>query len=63
MRKVVLHTGDESSADRRLFENASLLPAERMKKAFELMQLAALFKKGVIKLPQGLGVVLKKVKR
>jgi len=63
MAKIILHTENEtqeSIAERRLMENLSLSPQERMKKAFQLMALAALFKKGPIKKPQGLGIVLKR---
>lgn len=63
MAKLIIHNGNEtpgSIAERRLMENTLLTPHERFKKTFELMALAALFKKGPIKTPQGLGVVLKR---
>jgi hypothetical protein len=63
MAKLILHNGNETPAsieERRLKENFLLSPQERFKKTFELMALAALFKKGPIKIPQGLGIVLKR---
>lgn len=62
MSKVIFHTktSREVIAENRLFENLKLSPVERLKKAFTLMGLSALFKKGPIKIPQGLGVVLKR---
>ena len=61
--KLIFHneaSSRETVAERRLYENLLLSPAERFKKAFALMALAALFKKGPIKSPQGLGIILKK---
>ncbi|MEO5645778.1 MAG: hypothetical protein ABIQ40_13770 [Bacteroidia bacterium] len=63
MAKLIIHNGNEtpeSIANRRLLENLLLTPHERFKKTFQLMALAALFKNGPIKTPQGLGVVLKR---
>ena len=63
MRKLILHTENEtrdSIEERRLLENASRPPIERWQKAFQLMSLALLFKKGPIKSPEGLGIVLKR---
>ncbi len=61
MAKLILHTNPDLNAinERRLQENFALTPQERLKKAFELMRLSLLFKNGVIKKPQGKGVVLK----
>ena len=61
MAKVILY--NEIDPDRRLFENLLLTPAERIKKLFDLMVLSAMFKKGPLKHPQGLGIVLKKKKQ
>jgi hypothetical protein len=63
MTKLIIHpegTTHESIAERRLQENLLLSPEQRMKRAFELMALSALFKDGPIKKPQGLGIVLKR---
>lgn len=63
MAKIILHPEGESLeaiAERRLLENAMRTPEERFDKIFEMMELAALFKKGPIKEPQGLGIVLKR---
>lgn len=63
MAKIILHKegeNPESIADRRMQENLLLSPVERFKKTFQLMALAAAFKQGPIKAPQGLGVVLKR---
>lgn len=61
MAKLILHTeaNIDSINDRRLSESFALTHRERMKKAFELMKLALLFKKNPIKNPQGKGIVLK----
>ena len=64
MKKLIFYTADtdrQAIAERRLFENLLLTPSERFKKAFKLMALAAMFKKGPIKKPLGLGIVLKKI--
>ena len=61
MRKVVFHKAEEIDSvkeNRLLLNNKS--KAENMKRAFELMALAAMFKKGPIKEPQELGIVLKR---
>ncbi len=64
MSKLVFHreANRESIVENRLYANLMLNPAERIKKAFTLMSLAVLFKKGAIKAPQGLGLVLKRKK-
>ena len=64
MAKLILHTSSDLSAieERRLRENFALSHKERMKKAFALIALAAKFKNGVLREPQGLGVVLKRKK-
>jgi len=64
MSKLVFHSGvnRESVVEDRLYTNLMLSPTERLKKAFTLMALATLFKKGAIKAPQGLGLVLKRKK-
>jgi len=48
--------------DRRLQENLLLTPGQRLEKMFRLMALAIKFKKGPLKLPQGKGIVLKRIK-
>jgi len=64
MAKLILHTSSdlESIHERRLHENFSLSKTDRMKKAFQLMAISAGLKKGVLKKPQGLGILLKKKK-
>lgn len=64
MSKLIFYSVEnrESVVENRLYANLMLSPAERLKKAFTLMALAALFKKGAIKAPQGLGIVLKRKK-
>jgi len=59
--KLILHTEPNSEAirERRLREDFALSHQERMKKAFNLMRLSLLFKKGSIKAPQGKGILLK----
>jgi hypothetical protein len=63
MAKIILHKEGQhpdAIAERRLQENFLLSPLERFKKTFQLMSLAAAFKQGPIKHPQGLGIVLKR---
>ena len=64
MAKLILHTSSdlESIHERRLHENFSLSKTERMKKAFQLMAISSILKKGGLKQPQGLGILLKKKK-
>jgi len=64
MAKLILHTSSdlESIHERRLHENFSLSKTDRMKKAFQLMAISTGLKKGVLKKPQGLGILLKKKK-
>lgn len=52
----------EETQAKRLHESLSLSYAERWKKMFSLMQLAASLKKGPLKQPQGNGIVLKSSK-
>jgi hypothetical protein len=61
MAKLILHTDAdlEKINERRLFEMLALTPGDRMNRAFQLMKLSLLFKKGPIKKPQGKGIVLK----
>ena len=61
MAKLILHTIPDLNAinERRMQENFSFTYQERMKKAFELMRLSLLFKKGVIKEPTKKGIFLK----
>ena len=61
MAKLILHTKADLNKvnERRLLEDFSLTPKERINKAFELMKLSLLFKKNPIKKPQGKGIVLK----
>jgi hypothetical protein len=61
MATLHLHTKEdvENVNDRRLSEMLLLTPNERMKKAFQLMRLALLFKNEPIKKVQGKGIVLK----
>lgn len=63
MAKIILHKegqDPEAIVARRMQENLLLTPVERFKKTFQLMALAAAFKQGPIKTPQGLGIVLKR---
>ena len=64
MAKLILHKEANLDAiiERRLQENFSLSPKERMKKAYLLMAISAKLKNGVLKEPQGLGIILKKKK-
>jgi hypothetical protein len=64
MAKLILHNkaNVEAIKERRLMENLSLTPEQRMKKAFQLMAMSAKFKNGVLKEPQGKGIVLKRKK-
>jgi hypothetical protein len=62
MAKLILHTNADLQAigDRRLQEDFMLTPKERFEKAYLLMKIAAQFRKGPLKEPQGLGIVLKR---
>lgn len=62
MAKLILHNTAnlEAIKERRLMENLALTPEQRMKKAFQLMAIAAKFKNGVLKEPQGKGIVLRR---
>lgn len=62
MRKIVFRKNTEANTDERLHATSLLTPLQRFKKVFALMTLASMFKKGPIKLPQGLGVVLKRTR-
>jgi hypothetical protein len=53
-------TTREEIEERRRQEILAMTPAERMKLAFKLMALSAMFKKGPLKEPRGKGVVLKR---
>lgn len=60
--KLILHKDKKDFMEvenRRLSENLSLPYAKRIEKLFILMEISAMFKKGPIKMPQGLGLVLK----
>lgn len=63
MGKLIIHDPPlppEEIAERRRKENLARKPLERFHFAFELMALAARFSKsGIIKSPQGKGIVLK----
>jgi hypothetical protein len=65
MSKLILHqkplTPDEIR-ERRLLENLALTPQERIHNMFELMQLSIMLKGGPLKKPQGLGIVLKRIR-
>lgn len=63
MPKLLIHNpplSREEIADRRLEENLQRTPEERMQLMFELIRLSARLKKGPLKEPQGLGVILKR---
>jgi hypothetical protein len=64
MAKLILHNTAnlEAIKERRLMENLALTPEQRMKKAFQLMAMSAKFKNGVLKEPQGKGIVLRRKK-
>ncbi|MFN5460502.1 MAG: hypothetical protein ACK5AY_11390 [Bacteroidota bacterium] len=64
MAKLILHNTAnlEAIKERRLIENLALTPEQRMKKAFQLMAMSAKFKNGVLKEPQGKGIVLRRKK-
>ena len=65
MAKLIIHKhgkDPEEINERRLLENLNLTPKQRWEKMFNLMALSALFKKGPLKKPQGLGVVLTRSK-
>ncbi len=65
MAKLIVHQVPltrEEIEERRLDENLALSPQERIQKMFKLMQLSLMLKKGPLKTPQGLGVVLKRIK-
>lgn len=65
MPKLILYnhplTPDEIR-ERRLLENLALTPQERLHNMFELMQLSIMLKGAPLKQPQGLGIVLKRIK-
>jgi hypothetical protein len=63
MRKVILYNDTinrEVISENRLYKNLLLSPANRMKKAYMLMAIAAKFKNGPLRNPMGLGIILKK---
>ncbi|MFI5148512.1 MAG: hypothetical protein ACHQRM_02190 [Bacteroidia bacterium] len=63
MPKLIIHNpplSREEIADRRLEENLKRTPRERIALMFELNKLSAKLKKGPLKEPQGLGVVVKR---
>jgi hypothetical protein len=62
MRKVITYSHYDSEAieRRRLEENLKLTPLERFEKAFYLIHLSMLFKRGPLKEPEGKGVVLRR---
>ncbi len=65
MARLIIHNPPltrEEIEDRRLLETLALTPQERIHRMFELMQLSLMLKKGPLKTPQGLGVVLKRIK-
>ncbi len=61
--QLIIHDKPLSAEEieaRRRKENMQLTPAERFYKAFQLMELAMLFSpNGIIKKPQGKGIILK----
>jgi hypothetical protein len=58
--KIILNKEPNPQAiiNRRVQEDLALSPSERLQKAFRLMRLSLLFKKGPIKEPQKKGIVL-----
>jgi hypothetical protein len=65
MAQLIFHTGEDAHErveNERFLKNAAKTREERMKYAFQLMELSQLFKKGPIKSPEGKGIVLRKSK-
>lgn len=64
MARLILHEKPltrEEIEERRLLEHLALSPEERIKRMFALIELAMKFRKGPLKLPQGKGIVLKRI--
>lgn len=62
MAKLILNPvmlSKEQVSEKRMFENLALTPMQRWEKMFALIQLSASLKKGILKMPEGKGIVLK----